>query len=269
MPTLATLEEVHPDAHAPTLLFLHGAGVPALSWHAQLSAFRDTHHCVAVDLPGHGDSHELEWLSLDDCAAQVEVLLDARRDAGFQGPVHLIGLSMGADVGLRLLARNPQRFASALLSGIVAEPVTGWVRSLQLSTAWMVSLPWFHRLSIRMLKLPKDSFEDAIARIPPLRSDDYRRILDAIMGGVSLEDLDAVTAPVLIVAGTWESKVARRSSRIVADVLPRGFAGEIRRAQHTWPLSESKRFEEILRAWLQAPGARPASVMTPRRSIRR
>lgn len=263
MSTLSTLEEVHPDAHAPTLLFLHGAGVPALSWHAQLAAFRDTHHCVAVDLPGHGDSHELEWLSLEHCAAQVEVLLDARREAGFQGPVHLIGLSMGADVGLRLLARNPQRFASALLSGVVAEPVTGWVRRLQFSTAWMVSLPFFHRLSIRMLKLPKDTFEDAIARIPPLRSDDYRRILDAIMGGVSLEGLDAVTAPVLIVAGTRESGVARRSSRLVADVLPRGLAGEIRRAQHTWPLSQPDRFNAALRGWLEQPGTLPEPVVTP------
>lgn len=262
MSTLSTLEEVHPDAHAPTLVFLHGAGVPALSWHAQLAAFRDTHHCVAVDLPGHGNSHRLEWMSLDDCAAQVETLLGSRATAGFDGPIHLIGLSMGADVGLRLLARNPGRFASAVLSGVVAEPVTGWVRRLQLSTAWMVSLPWFHRLSIRMLKLPKERLDEALSRIPPLRADDYRRILDAIMGGVPLDGLESVTAPVLILAGSREAGVAKRSTAVVAKVLPQGIAGIVPKAMHTWPLGEPERFTAVLRAWLERPGTLPDTVVS-------
>ncbi|HLT28676.1 MAG TPA: alpha/beta hydrolase [Myxococcaceae bacterium] len=263
MSSLSTLEEVHPDAHAPTLLFLHGAGVPALSWHAQLEAFRDSHHCVAVDLPGHGDSHRLDWRSLEDCAAQVETLLGSRATAGFDGPVHLVGLSMGADVGLRLLARNPHRFAGAVLSGIVAEPVTGWVRRLQLSTAWMVSLPWFHRLSIRMLKLPRQRTDEALARIPPLRADDYRRILDAIMGGVSLEGLETVTAPTLILAGTREAAVAKRSTSVVARKMPLGVAGMVPKAMHTWPLGEPERFSEVLRAWLERPGTLPEGVIAP------
>ena len=59
---------------APSIIFLHGVGASGWMWWQQTAALRD-YHCLNVDLPGHGESHQMPWLSLADTTQQDKARL--------------------------------------------------------------------------------------------------------------------------------------------------------------------------------------------------
>lgn len=102
-----------PDDRAPVVLYLHGLGIAGWCWEPVWSALPDL-AALVPDLPGHGGSAHIAWASLEDTAARVGALvgtLPADR------AVHVTGHSLGAYVAALLLAAQPDRFASAMLSG--------------------------------------------------------------------------------------------------------------------------------------------------------
>ncbi len=52
---------------APSIVFLHGVGTSGWMWEKQIAALSDF-HCLNVDLPGHGKSNNVTWVSLADTA---------------------------------------------------------------------------------------------------------------------------------------------------------------------------------------------------------
>ncbi len=56
MSQLPMLNYFERGAGSPALVFVHGMNGSAKAWQAQLDAFPE-HHCLALDLPGHGKSN--------------------------------------------------------------------------------------------------------------------------------------------------------------------------------------------------------------------
>jgi pimeloyl-ACP methyl ester carboxylesterase len=85
----------------------------------QLPAYTEHFSCIAVDLPGSGESDKPAGpYSTDGYADQVAAFLDA---IGIER-AHVAGMSLGAAVGIHLAARHPGR-----------------VRSLSLHSGWHAS----------------------------------------------------------------------------------------------------------------------------------
>src|SRR5262245_50944062 len=90
----------------PPVLLLHGLGSRAADWAWQAPVLEPDYRVVAVDLPGHGASPlpasplTIEWM-----AEQVTALLASLHDA----PAHVVGLSLGACVALRMVLQAPAR----------------------------------------------------------------------------------------------------------------------------------------------------------------
>jgi pimeloyl-ACP methyl ester carboxylesterase len=85
----------------------------------QLPAYTEHFSCIAVDLPGSGESDKPAGpYSTDGYADQVAAFLGA---IGIES-AHVAGVSLGAAVGMHLAARHPDR-----------------VRSLSLHSAWHAS----------------------------------------------------------------------------------------------------------------------------------
>jgi pimeloyl-ACP methyl ester carboxylesterase len=88
-------------------------------WAFQLPAYMEHFSCIAIDLPGSGESDKpLGPYSTDGQADQVAAFLD---DIGVE-QAHVAGMSFGAAVGIHLAARHPGR-----------------VRSLSLHSGWHAS----------------------------------------------------------------------------------------------------------------------------------
>jgi pimeloyl-ACP methyl ester carboxylesterase len=78
--------------NAPTIVFLHALGLSSWMWTDQINELQKDYHCLAIDLPGNGESYQTEWHSFADTAAQVATIIRAKASSG---KAHVVGLSLG------------------------------------------------------------------------------------------------------------------------------------------------------------------------------
>ncbi|HEX5618149.1 MAG TPA: alpha/beta hydrolase [Solirubrobacteraceae bacterium] len=96
----------------PPLLFLHGLGGVWQNWLLNISAFKDTHRCVAFDLPGFGESEmPRDEISMTGFAKTADAVCGK---LGIDCPV-VIGNSMGGFVGAELALKFPTRVDKLVL----------------------------------------------------------------------------------------------------------------------------------------------------------
>lgn len=109
------------------VLFIHGFGGDLNNWLFNLDALAERHPVIALDLPGHGQSDaKLPGVSIASLAGFVGRFLDT---VGIDGPVHVVGHSMGGAIALQLALDAPQRVARLALvspAGLGAEVNSGY-----------------------------------------------------------------------------------------------------------------------------------------------
>lgn len=84
----------------PRLVLLHGVGLRAEAWNAQMDALSPRFEVIAPDLPGHGSSARIEG------QASLGAYVD-RVAGALAGPFLIVGHSMGAMIALELAALYP------------------------------------------------------------------------------------------------------------------------------------------------------------------
>ena len=108
---LATHTWGHPDH--PPLLLLHGFMGCGADWEDVVQPFTSAFHCIAPDLPGHGQS-TFEPEAHGDFEHYAATLLDVL-DALDLESVDAMGYSMGGRILLALACAAPQRFGRLVL----------------------------------------------------------------------------------------------------------------------------------------------------------
>lgn len=91
------------EGHGPPLLLLHGYPETSLTWIRTIAALRDTHTCIAPDLPGWGESTISQRATLDIFLADIAALIE---QLGL-GPVTVVGHDWGAAVAYGLAIHHP------------------------------------------------------------------------------------------------------------------------------------------------------------------
>lgn len=105
------------ETAAPAILFIHYGGSNLRMWDAVLPFFKNDYRCIPVDLRGHGTSDApATGYHIDDMADDLVGVLDV---LGIER-THIIGSSIGAEVGLSLAARYPHRTLSLVADGALA-----------------------------------------------------------------------------------------------------------------------------------------------------
>lgn len=97
------------------ILLIHGFPLDASLWDDQLNYFASSYRVIAIDLPGFGGSHDASLQGLDDIAAYADAVADTINGLDLDGPVHVVGLSMGGYVGLEFWRRHRSRVRSLIL----------------------------------------------------------------------------------------------------------------------------------------------------------
>jgi len=99
----------------PPVVLVHGLGGSANVWHGVIGALQQHHHCVAVDLRGHGRSQGRGKFSVEGWAQDIE-----------RPPVTLVGHSLGSLVTQELARSAPEIVDELVLVGGISyfEPAT-------------------------------------------------------------------------------------------------------------------------------------------------
>ncbi|MGD6901025.1 alpha/beta hydrolase [Bacillus infantis] len=98
----------------PVILFLHFSGGTWQAWHGILPHFSAEYSVIAPDIRGHGKSEKPEnGYHIDEMAEDIILLLN---EWGIDC-CHIIGSSMGAEVGLSIAASHPEMVQSLVCEG--------------------------------------------------------------------------------------------------------------------------------------------------------
>lgn len=232
---------------APSVVFMHGVGASGWMWWQQMAAFRDF-HCLNVDLPGHGKSSHVPWVSLADTADQIAAIIQARAT---NGQAAVVGLSLGGYVAMVLLEHHTERVSRAVLSGVTAAPMPN--RSLLKPQLWFMSVLKRRpvaSLQAKALSLPPTAQAAFIENLQAMSIDTYRRIMEeAVVFQVS-PGLRHVNVPTLVTAGGRETEIILQAVTVIADLMPNAVGRLAPGGRHGWNVEAPDLFNAMLRAWL-------------------
>jgi pimeloyl-ACP methyl ester carboxylesterase len=252
------------NEHTPTVVLLHGLGTSGWMWQRLAAALVHDLHLLVPDLPGHGRSGGRPWVSMADTADAVAELIRSRAPAG---RAHVVGLSLGGYVTVRLAADRPDVLESALVSGVnvLPFPRPGLIRLAGLVMApFMTSGPVL-RANAKALRVPAEDFAEYAASARAVVRGTFRRVgNEAVAFRVPTA---AATSPcrLLAVAGEHEQDLILRSLLELAHVFPNGQARIAPGVGHGWVGETPELFAEMVRA--QVAGVEPPAGLrtTPTR----
>lgn len=248
------VHEAGPAGTTP-ILFLHALGTSGWMWEPAVEALAER-RCLVPDLPGHGRSAGLPWTSLDDTVDRLADLVARRAE---NGRAHVVGLSMGAYVALRLAAQHPARVERAVLSGlnVLPMPMPGLMRLALRLMAPFLKTDLVLRAQAKALRIPADRQAGYRAAARAMAPDAFLRVGDELMGFRLTPELARTGQPVLAVAGEREHALIKRSVAEVTGSLPRAEGRLVPGVGHGWIGEAPDLFAATLRAWLDGTALPP------------
>lgn len=243
---------------SPGVLLLHGLGVSASSWTLQFpplieAGFRP----LAPDTPGFGASrYDGRSWSLKKVAAAMDNLLHELAT----GPVHVVGISMGAAIAQQFTLNYPNMVKKLVLVSAFAalrpERLSGWLyflrRVLLVSFKGIPAQAEF--VSWRLFPAPE---QEALRRllIEQITQADpraYRAAMRALALFDSRRRLRRITAPTLVIGGTDDGTVSPSVQKILARGIPNAQQVVIPGGRHAVTVDHPEEFNHALLEFLCA-----------------
>jgi 3-oxoadipate enol-lactonase len=204
------------------VVLIHGFGLDLSMWDPQWRAFAQRYRVIRYDLRGYGESSlpDGPYSHVDDLLALID-FLGAR-------PVHLVGLSLGGRVALRVAAQEPQAVRSLTL----ADPaLDGHIWSADWLQRWRKMTDAARRDDLGCAKnLWREHILFAPANTQPSVAEALRVMIDRYSGwhlshpdpgsapaAPAAESLAGISIPALIMVGELDlpdfQAIARRLAR--------------------------------------------------------
>ena len=222
--------------HLPTIVFVHGVLCTLDTWHYQRLALRGHVRMAFMDQRSHGASDVADRASstIENLASDLHAVIEACTD----GPVVLVGHSMGGMTIMQLAADHPEMFGDQVVGvmllstssrlPLVSSPAARRIVPFARRAAPLVD--WgkgFNSFSVvRRWGLGPDAQErhvdmtnEMVLQAPTRVLTDFHPMFAALDVRHALETLSHI--PTIVVAGTHDSVTPLSHSRRIAD----GIAG--------------------------------------------
>ena len=222
--------------YLPTIVFVHGVLCTLDTWHYQRLALRGTVRMVFMDQRSHGasDVADRESSTIENLAGDLHAVVEACTD----GPVVLVGHSMGGMTIMQLAADHPELFGDRIVGVVLlstssrlplvsspimrrivpfarrAAPAVDWGKGFN---SFSVVRRW--GLGPNAQERHVDMTNEMILRAPTRVLTDFHPMFAELDVRHALETLSDV--PTIVVAGTDDSVTPLSHSRRIAE----GIAG--------------------------------------------
>jgi pimeloyl-ACP methyl ester carboxylesterase len=247
---------------APAIVFIHGGKMSGWSWEPVVQRMQQ-YHCLVPDLPQYGKSFQHGPFEMGRAADAVAELIRSRVASG---RAHVVGFSLGAQVGVQLLATEPKLVDRAVLCGTVINRVP-CVRTTQLLLG-MISRNAIYRWVVRRYRsarhvpIPSAKIDEYREDVRLIKGAQFANIVMASSGFTLPEGLDKSDSPTLFLTGAKEARFVRRWAAALAQPMPKGVDRIAIGMRHDWPLRDPDLFARTLNGWL-IDGALPPEIALP------
>lgn len=245
----------HQTGDGDPLVFVHGVGLRAESWLAQIQHFGQTHRVYALDLPGHGFSERIETDSpeLADYATGLSRFLRTE----VSEPVVLIGHSMGAMLALDVATRHPDvckgvAALNAIYRRAPSATLAVQTRATQLEDkieSILVSATvqrWFGDAPKAPLKDLAELCRQWLTQADRKGYADAYRVFANEDGPTTLA-LQHLNMPALFLTGAMDQNSTPEMTTTMAKLTQRGKAHVLSGAGHMAPMTHPKEVNQSLR----------------------
>lgn len=235
-----------------TIIFLHGEGIASWIWDKQVKAFND-YHCIVPDIPGHGKSANIKHFTIQSAA---DMIIDIIKNKAKNGKAHLVGISLGAQIIVQILATAPEVVGHVLISGAL-------VRSSQPTETFLNLLDYLIKVYlpdknktirimsyVRSYNIPKNLRSKFKESTYVIEKDSLERIIRENILFQMPSSLKNVEAHVLVMTGEKDFIIIKESAKYLLNKLPNSKGAMALKVGHLWNIENPKLFNKTLRTWI-------------------
>jgi pimeloyl-ACP methyl ester carboxylesterase len=239
--------EIYYEIHGigpETILFSHGLLLSGKMFEAQIDYFKARYKCVIYDHRGQGrsevttDGYDMDTLTEDAKALITTLNL---------GPCHMVGLSMGGFVAMRMAARNRELLKSLILIETSAEIEPNKFKYNLLHTI----VRYFGVKAVVNKVMPilfgqsflKDSSRaDQVAEWRNEILSNKKTIIKAVSGVINrqsvIRELGNVPVPTLVIVGDEDLATTPEKAKKIKLKIPQASLALIKKAGHSSTIEE-------------------------------
>lgn len=207
------------DKSLPTVILLHGGGLSWWSLTDAAKSLQNRYHIVTPVIDGHGEDGETDFVSIEDSAQKLIAWIDAQCG----GKVFAIGgLSLGAQITVEVLTQRNDIAEFAVIESALVCPLKGSQSMgpmLKMSYG-LIHHRWFARLQAGSLSLPESMFERYFEDSKKMTLKSLTNITKSNGSYQMKPSLKGTKAKVLVIAGSKELGVMKKSARLLHDAIP-------------------------------------------------
>lgn len=239
------------------LLLLHGLGGSHEMWLPVIPELARSYRVIAGDHRGHGASHKPRGqytirLFSDDWRAVMDALRIDR--------AHILGLSMGGAIAMRLAVEAPQRVRALVLVDTWAHPHPDFLAMLHQRLEKLASgdLAGYAEVAIPQVYSPRfvqanpQAIADYRARVGKANPDSLRSAVGACMSHDMQGALARIQAPTLVIVGSQDGLVPPFHSEYIQRAIPKASLTVIEGSGHIPHLEAPERFLKVVREFLSS-----------------
>jgi 3-oxoadipate enol-lactonase len=266
-PSPAIALHVRAEGAGDPVLLLHGLGGDHTVWDYQIPTLAESYALLAPDLRGHGRSPlpEAARYTFNEFEGDLRKLLDERHT----GPVHLVGLSGGGLLALRLVLDDPARVRSLAVFGAMGH-MDNHTRAVGQNWADILrdEGPAAYSRRLAMDLFAPDWLEahmDLAERIA--KSQEERNLRGVVQWALAMKDYDLrsrlgkIRTPTLILHGLDDNVVDPSHARLLRQAIPGAELRLFPNTGHLIPIERPEETTAILLDWFARSSAR--TVVSP------
>ena len=228
-------------ADGASIVFLHGLGLSGAMWQPQFQSLPD-YQCLAPDLPEHGNSADIGPFTLKDASRQVADLI---RKYTSHGRAHVVGLSMGGAVAIRMLHDVPEVMDHVMVSG-TGSRVDAISSSLNAMMGFL-NPDQLAQLIFLQSNIPKRYHNLVVEGLRAVKPAAFQHFSYEL---AQVEMPQNVHAPLLITVGQNENFVVQQAAREMRIAIPGAKGVMVPGVGHIWNLEAPDLFTETVRSWV-------------------
>jgi MYXO-CTERM domain-containing protein len=231
-----------------TVLLLHGGGVGGWMWRPTIERLRSEPGLIVPDLPGHDRSSATPYVSHAQTVRELAELIEGRAD----GPVAVVGFSLGAQLAVLLAAERPELVDRVAVVSAQAEPTPAPELLLGLLglTAPLARRRWFATLQARELFVPASLLDDYLRTSASVSRETLVAAVGENLRFTVPSGWAAFPGHALVLAGGKERTLMRRSAHRLAETLSGSGLEIVDGCGHGIPLQRPDWFARRLERWL-------------------
>ena len=201
------------------IIFLHGGGLAPWNFREEANRLEDDYHVIIPVIDGHSGS-DRDFTTIGSNADEVINFIDEK----CSGSVFMIcGLSLGGQILVDILSKRKAICRFAIIESALVLPMrtTHALIYPTISLCYpLVKKRWFAKLQFHSLHIRKDYFDDYYRDSAAITKENMISFLSENSDYQLKDDIEECQAKTLILVGSRESNIMKRSAEILHKKIP-------------------------------------------------